>query len=798
LLSLFIDKNTTKMLKNYIKIAWRNLWKSKGYSAINIIGLSIGMTAVLIIGIWIQNQLQFDNFYSNKESIYKLWNRYEDEGKINMQQVTSGLASPTLVAEYPEVERAARVYWSTNRLLSFDDKKIKSKGNEVDPAFLQMFDFKLIKGNARNSLEGTKSIVLTESLAKNIFGDTDPLDKTVILDNKEPYKVSAVIQDLPSNTSFDFTYLIPLVNAEIYSSNWNTNSFYTYVQLKKGVDIESFNQKLASLITKKTNNELKGSLFLYPLAKMHLYSKFEQGIPVGGKIEQVKLVGGIGLLILLIACINFVNLSTARSQKRAKEVAVRKVVGAQRSNLISQFLTESIVLAFISGILAVAFAVCILPIFNKIIDNSLSFSLTDPFIWLSLSAFVIFTGTLAGLYPAFVLSAFKPVKSLKALGHSKKFTLNFRELLVVFQFGIAIVLIIATLIVRQQINYAAQRDIGYDSSQLIEIPMEGDMEKNYEAIKSELIGANIAQAVTRTGWSITQNASSTSGNFLWEGATPEQGQKIVFNLGKAESDFVKTLGLKLQAGRDIDYNRMRADSSSILLNEAAIKEMKLENPIGSYLKWGNQTYTIVGVFKDYISGSPYNPVTPLLIYATQKWLFNMVVRVNSSSSLADQLTNIEKTLKKFNPAYPFEYKFVDQQFAAKFKDQQQTAQLAFIFSGLAIFISCLGLFGLASYMAEMKTKEIGIRKVLGASVSGITTMLSKDFVKLVIIAILISSPIAWWAMNNWLQDFSYRIEIQWWIFAMAGISSIAVALITVSSQAIRAANSNPVKTLRDE
>jgi ABC-type antimicrobial peptide transport system permease subunit len=455
-------------------------------------------------------------------------------------------------------------------------------------------------------------------------------------------------------------------------------------------------------------------------------------------------------------------------------------------------------LAFISGILAVAFAVCILPIFNKILDNSLSFSLTDPFIWLSLSAFVIFTGTLAGLYPAFVLSAFKPVKSLKALGHSKKFTLNFRELLVVFQFGIAIVLIIATLIVRQQINYAGQRDIGYDSSQLIEIPMEGDMEKNYEAIKSELIGANIAQAVTRTGWSITQNASSTSGNFLWEGATPEQGQKIVFNIGKTESDFVKTLGLKLQAGRDIDYNRMRADSSSILLNEAAIKEMKLENPIGSYLKWGNQTYTIVGVFKDYISGSPYNPVTPLLIYATQKWLFNMVVRVNSSSSLADQLTNIEKTLKKFNPAYPFEYKFVDQQFATKFKDQQQTAQLAFIFSGLAIFISCLGLFGLASYMAEMKTKEIGIRKVLGASVSGITTMLSKDFVKLVIIAILIASPIAWWAMNNWLQDFSYRIEIQWWIFAMAGISSIAVALITVSSQAIRAANSNPVKTLRDE
>ncbi|WP_293879644.1 MULTISPECIES: ABC transporter permease [unclassified Sphingobacterium] len=786
------------MLKNYIKIAWRNLWKNKGYSAINIIGLSIGMTAVLIIGIWIQNQFQFDNFYSNNTSLYKLWNKYEDEGKINLQQVTSGLASPALEAEYPEVEHAARIYWSSNRLLSFDEKKIKSKGNEVDPAFMQIFEFKILRGNNNNALGDKKSIVLTESLARNIFGDVDPLDKTVMLDDKEPYKVTAVIADLPSNTNFDFTYLIPLVQPENYSPDWNSNSFYTYVQLKKGVDIEAFNKKLVGFITKKTNNVSKGSLFLYPLSKMHLYSKFEQGIPVGGNIDQVKLVGGIGLLILLIACINFVNLSTARSQKRAKEVAVRKVVGAQRFNLIAQFLTESVLLALISGLIAIGLAIGILPLFNKILDRPLSFSLTDPIIWISLAGFTFFTGTLAGLYPAFVLSAFKPVKTLKPLSRSNKFVLNFRELLVIFQFGIAIILIIATMIVRQQINYAAQRDIGYNSSQLIEIPMEGNMERNYEAIKSELISANIAQSVTRTGWSITQNASNTSGGFLWEGATPEQGNKIVFNLGKTESDFVKTVGLKLIAGRDIDYSRMLADSSSILLNEAAIREMKLKNPVGNYLKWGDKTYTIVGVINDHISGSPYNPVSPLLIYANKNWLLNMVIRVNVTSSFSDQLNQIEKTLKKFNPAYPFEYKFVDQQFASKFGDQQQTAKLAFIFSLLAISISCLGLFGLASYMAELKTKEIGIRKVLGASVSGITAMLSRDFVKLVVIAILIASPLAWWAMNKWLQDFSYRIEIQWWTFGFAGASAILIALITVSSQAIRAASSNPVKTLRDE
>ncbi|CAM3781934.1 ABC transporter permease [Sphingobacterium prati] len=787
------------MIKNYLKIAWRNLWKNKSYSIINIIGLSIGMTAVLIIGIWVKNQLQFDNFYGNKESLYKIWNKYQnDDGKINLMDVTSGRAAPALVEDYPEVEHAARMYWSTTRLISFDDKKIKSKGNEVDPDFIRMFDFKLLKGNDEQALQETKNIILTESLAKSIFGDIDPLDKTITLDNKEPYKVSAVMEDLPSNTNFDFSYLIPLVKAEEYSPNWNTISFATYVQLKKGTDIDAFNNKLIDIIKKKTNSELGGSLFLYPVSKMHLHSKFEQGIPVGGKIDQVKLVAGIGLLILLIACINFINLSTARSQKRAKEVAIRKVVGAQRFNLITQFLTESLLLAMISGVFAVTLATFALPLFNKIFDKPLTFSLSDPTIWLTLIGFTFVTGLLSGIYPAFVLSAFKPIKSLKIFSPSKKIPLSFRELLVIFQFGIAIILIIATIVVRRQIEHAGQRDVGYNTAQLIEIGMEGDMGKNYEAIKSELINNGVAIAVTRIGSSITGSSGNSWGGFSWAGATPEQEKKMGFNLGRAESDFVQTLGLKLVAGRDINYSRLAADSTAALLNEAAVKEMKLENPIGSFLKWGDNTYTIVGVIKDYISGSPYNPVTPMLIYANKTSLFNLIIRTNATDSMSDQLKKIEQIIKKFNPAYPFEYQFVDQKFAAKFKDQQQTAQLAFIFSGLAIFISCLGLFGLASYIAELRTKEIGIRKVLGASVSGITTMLSKDFIKLVIISIILASPIAWWAMNKWLQDFSYRIEIQWWIFALAGIAAVLVAFVTVSSQAIRAANHNPVKTLRDE
>ena len=786
------------MIRNNFKIAWRNLLKSKGYATINIIGLAIGMAAVLMIAIWVQNQSQFDNFYSNKDNLYRVWNKYEDVGQIGMSNITSGPASVTLKAEYPEVEHAARVYWNVDRLLSFDENKIKSKGTEVDPSFMEMFDFKLLKGNRSQVLSGPQNIILTESLSKKIFGDTDPLNKTLILDNKEPYQVSGIIADLPSNTDFDFNYLIPLTKADNYSPNWNTSTFMTYIQLKDGTDVDAFNKKLKNIIAKKTNNELKGSLFLYPLSKMHLYSKFEQGVPVGGKIDQVKLVAGLGFLILLIACINFVNLSTARSQKRAKEVAVRKVVGAQRSSLIAQFLTESVLLSFIAGILSIGLTFLALPFFNKILDKPLVFSITDPIIWVSLVGFILLTGVFAGLYPAFVLSSFKPIRSLKVFGKSKKLALNFREVLVVFQFGIALILIIATLIVRSQIEYAGKRDIGYSPSQLIEIPMEGDMTKNYKVIKSELINKNIAHAVTRTGWSITRNASNSSGNFSWEGATPEQGKKIVFNIGKAESDFVKTLGLKVLEGRDIDFERLASDSLSVLVNEAAIKEMKLKNPIGSILKWGSNTFTIVGVINDYINDSPYSPVTPLLIYPAKEWMLNMVVRTNPSLPIDHNLKQMEEILKKFNPEYPFEYKFVDQQFATKFKEQQQTAQLALIFSGLAIFISCLGLLGLASYIAELRTKEIGIRKVLGASVTGITAMLSRDFVKLVLIAILLASPIAWWTMNKWLEDFSYRIEIQWWIFAVAGIAALTIAILTVSTQAIRAANTNPVKTLRDE
>lgn len=786
------------MINNYIKIAWRNLLKSKVHSLINIAGLAIGLSAVLIISLWVVNQFQYDNFYSNKENLYKLFNKYEGDGDVHMQDITSGPAAVSLKVDYPEVRYAARMYWTTDRLFSFGEVKVKAKGNEVDPEFIQLFDFNLIKGNKNQALANPRNIILTESLAKNIFGDNDPMNQSVLIDNKDAYLVSGIMADMPSNSDFDFTYLISLSNADAYSTNWNTNTYYTYVQLRAGTDVAAFNKKLVNSISKKTNNELTGSLFVYPISKMHLYTKFEQGIAVGGKIDQVKLVAGIGILILLIACVNFINLSTARSQKRAKEVAVRKMVGAKRSRLIAQFLTESVVLAFLSAILALGLSFLALPFLNKVLDYPLSISWTDPYIYLTLVCFTLITGLLAGIYPAFLLSSFKPTKALKVFGKKHKYALNLREILVIFQFGIAVILIIATLIVNKQINYAAKRDVGYASSQLIEIPVEGDLHKNYDVLKTELLSNGIAQAVTRTGWSITQDGSSTNGNLSWDGSTPQEADKLYLNLLRGESDLVKTIGLTLSEGRDMDYARLAADSASILLNESAIAQMKLKDPIGKYFKWSGRTYTIVGIFKDFISGDPYKQVSPMMVYPSKEWLLNMVIRTKPGIAVTEQLQQLEQSFKKFNPAYPFTYNFVDQKFAAKFKDQQQTLTLAFIFSALAIFISALGLFGLAAYIAELKTKEIGIRKVLGASVATIATMLSKDFVKLVLLALIIASPIAYWLMKKWLSDFAYSIEISWWIFVIAGVSVLAIAIVTIGSQAIKAAQNNPVNTLRSE
>jgi len=782
------------MIKNYIKIAFRNLRNKIAFSLINITGLAIGIAGAILIFAWVQNEYSYDTFYANESSLYKVWNRYVTPGYIGTGDVTPGPVGKALKDEYAEVKNAARIYWTTDRLFNYGDKFIKAKGNDVDKPFLSMFGFPMLEGNAAHALDGLNNIVITKTLATKLFGNSDPINKLVKINNNDLYKVTGVLKDLPNNTQFDFEYLVALGQNRYGDELWNTGNYYTYVQLQPNANINKVNAEIRNIGIRhdpKTN----GEVFLYPLSKMHLYSRFDNGRPVGGRIEIVHLLLAIAGIILLIACINFMNLSTAQSQKRAKEVGVRKVIGASRASLIYQFLNESLIIAFIAGIIALVIVELCLPALNQLTEKNLTIGYTDPLFWLGFIGFICFTGLLAGSYPAFLLSGFRPVKVLKGqslyTGASRLF--NPRKVLVVLQFSVAIIMVVSTIVIYRQIKFAQNRDAGYNITNLIEVPIEGDVLKNYEAIKGDLLRSNAAASMCKTGYTVTVNGATSSG-YKWEGMQKEQ-ENLNFTRFGTGGDFVKTMGLKLVEGRDIDFNAYPSDSAACLINTTALAQMHLKDPIGKLI---NGSVKIVGVFKDFIIQSPYANVDPMIVFGSKNWAYNLVIRLNTGSDAAKNLETAGQIFKRYNPAYPFSYQFIDREYQQKFNDQQQTGTLAFVFAGLTIFISCLGLFGLASYMAENRSKEIGIRKVLGASVAGIAQMLTREFVFLVVIAIIIASPIAWWAMNKWLQGFTYRIDIGWLTFVIAGLTAIMIAVVTVSMQAIKAALANPVKSIKME
>ncbi|MEO5909264.1 MAG: ABC transporter permease [Pelobium sp.] len=786
------------MIKNYFKIAWRNLLKNKGFTAINLSGLAIGMAAVILIGTWIQNELSFERFHANEKSLYKVYNRSQGPGEIYTWDITSGPLGNALAKDFPEVKHTARIYWSTDRLFSYGDKSIKAKGNDVDGSFLSMFSFPLLQGNYTHALDDVNSIVITEKLATNLFGNTDPMNKIIKIDNKDSYKITGVLKNLPSNTEFDFEYLVSLqVNENLYSNNnsWGNNTFYTYVQLQPNTSIDKFNLKIKDEIL-KYSPEAKTEIFLHPISKWHLYSRFENGVVAGGRIEMVNLVAIIGGLILLIACINFMNLSTAQSQKRANEVGIRKVVGARRAGLIGQFLCESILLSFIAGIIAMAMAALCLPFFNQLLEKSLVINFFNPLLWIGLGSFILLTGLLAGSYPAFMLSSFIPIKVLK--GSLKHVTTGFnpRKVLVVIQFSVGIILVVSTMVISRQINFVQSRDTGYQLNQLLEVPIEGDIDKNFHLIKTELLNKGAITAISKTGFGVTQDASNGTG-YKWEGMDKES-ENLSFSIYRTNGDFIKTMGLHLISGRDIDFNQFPSDSTSVMINETALRKTGIKDPVGKILMRGEKPLTIVGVFKDFIIGSPYKEVNPMVVLAYQNYNYNTLLRLNENNSARKNLGMVEQVFKKYNSAYPFSYQFVDEEYAKKFKDEKQIASLSSLFAGLTIFISCLGLFGLAAYMAQNRSKEIGIRKVLGSSIGSIVQLLSKEFVVLVFIAILIAVPISWWAMSKWLRDYTYRIDIGWVSFVLAGLLAMMIAVLTVSYQAIKAALANPVKSLRTQ
>ncbi len=794
------------MLKNYFKTAFRNLRRNKGFAFVNITGLAIGMAAAILILLWVQNELSTNRFYKKESRVYLMYNRDKDgEGNKWAWPNTPKILATTLKNDFPEVEDAVR-YNNVTFLLTQDEKHLNVQGAFADSSFLNVFDFPLKEGSIKNSLSSVYNIVLTEKLAKKFFGNESAIGKTVRIDSVNNCTVTAVLKDLPNNTQFNFEYLLPWSYMEKLGwsdSSWGNNSVYTYALLKPGTLQAAFDAKVKNI----TINHTKGSaspstteVFTQPLSRAYLYSKSENGKLVGGPIETVRLFIVIAVFILLIACINFMNLSTARSEKRAKEVGIRKVMGAQRGKLILQFIGESIMFSFAAFLTALFIVQVSLSTFNGLVNKELFISYANPWFWLFSISFILLTGILAGSYPAFFLSAFKPVKVLKGAFKNMEAAVNPRKVLVVVQFTFAIVLIISTLIVQKQIQYTLNRDAGFNRNNLIYMFGQGEVNKHYDLIKHDLVNSGAVVSATRCANPITRRWSDSWG-FAWQGST-KQDEKTDFVALGADADFVKTIGVKLIAGRDIDIYNYSIDSNAVMLNESAVKIMRLQHPIGTIIKLtdDNEQWHVVGVIKDFILESPYQKnINPMMIFgpgSSNGYVLHL--KLNAANSTAANLAKVEKIFKKYNPQYPFEYVFADEAYARKFDDTQRTGKLASLFAGLTIFISCLGLFALAAYSAENRTKEIGVRKVLGASVFNITSLMSRDFLKLIVISFAIASPVAWFAMHQWLGNYSYRINMQWWIFAVAGLLSVFIALATIIFHVLRAATANPVKSLRTE
>ena len=780
------------------KIAFRNLKKNKGFTAINIIGLAIGMAAAILIMLWIRSEVTFDRQYSNLDRTYVVGNKAIWGDKMQVWFWTPRVMARTLETEFPEIEHAVRVNRSGNNLLSVGENKLnKEAGIFADERFFDIFDFEVLAGDTKTALSNVNSIVLTESLAKKLFNSTDVIGKFVQRNNEEQFAVSAVLKDLPANSTYNKTsYLLSMKYHDSKNAGdtyWNNNTLQTYILLKKGANVELLSKNIKGLV--KRHTETNADNLIKPLADIHLYDKYENGVVAGGRIDTVRVFFVIACFILLIACINFMNLSTAQSEKRAKEVGIRKVVGAGKSSLIKQFLSESILLAIFAGLAALLIVILALPSYSKLVDRELTLPYDSIAFWIAFMAFVIFTGLVAGSYPAFFLSSFKPIRVLKGKFVFKVNSFSTRKVLVVSQFIIAIVLIVSTITIRKQIQHAQDREVGYNKERLIFIYENGDVEKNFKSIKQELLEQGIASSLTRTMSPITLRWSN-SNTFEWAGKSKDN--TVIFNRTAADDKLIETTGLELVKGRDFDLSKFPTDSAAAIINESAAREIGFADPIGQIIKDGSQSYQIIGVIKDFIQESPYDPIAPLIIEGAHGYLATTHIKFQPNIHTREALDKTEAILKKYNPLYPFEYTFVDEDYAKKFNESEKTGQLASLFAGLTIFISCLGLFGLSAFMAENRTKEIGIRKVLGASVFSVTRMLSKEFVLLVIIACIVAFPLAYWAMNSYLSTYTYRISVSWEIFLITAITAILIAIFTVSYQSIKAAIANPVNSLRDE
>ena len=793
------------MLKNYFTVAWRNLLKSKAYSAINIIGLATGMAVAILIALWIWDELSFDHYHANHQQLAQVMTTQTFNGETGTGPSVAMPLATELRAKYgSDFKAVSMASWNFGHILAVGDKKISSTGMWVEPIFPKMFSLKILKGNM-NGLKDPSSILLSASVAKALFGDNDPLGKTIKIDNKTDLKVTGVYEDLPRNTTFyDMKILIPwdkYIETEPWLKNamtqWGNHSFQAFVEMNDHGDIAQISNKIkkASMIHLNAARDGVEELILQPMDNWRLYNEFKNGKHAGGRIQFVWLFGIIGVFVLLLACINFMNLSTARSEKRAKEVGIRKTVGSLRQQLIKQFLTESIVVAFLALLIAIILVLALLPFFNGLSDKEIRLPGGNIYFWLSILAFTLFTGIISGSYPAFYLSGFDPIKVLKGTFRVGRFAALPRKILVVIQFSISIALIIGTIIVYRQIQFARDRPVGYSREGLITVMMNTpDLYGKYDPLRNDLLATGAVENMAESSSPTTQIWSNDIG-FSWQGKDPNS--LPLFGVVGVTMDYGKTIGWKIIEGRDFSKS-FPGDSSGMILNEAAVKLTGLKNVVGQIIKWDTTPHTVVGVVKDMVMESPYEPVKPTIFIMNPGWASVVSVRIKPSAPLHAALGKIETIFKRYNPGAPFEYKFTDEEYARKFSDEKRIGDLATFFAILAVFISCLGLFGLASFVAEQRTKEIGVRKVLGASVFNLWQMLSKDFVNLVLISCAIAIPVAWYFLHGWLQKYPYRTDISWWIFIIAAVGAMLITLLTVSYQAIKAALMNPVSSLRTE
>jgi ABC-type antimicrobial peptide transport system permease subunit len=800
------QSNGYAMFQNYLKIGWRNLFRQKGYSAVNISGLAAGMTVAMLIGFWIYDELTFNKYHRNYDKIARVMNSGTWNGEVSTGKYLPIPLAPALSQTYEDdFEYVVASTFTEDHIISYKDLKFTQFGNYMHPDAPKMLTLAMVSGTY-DGLRELNSIMLSMSLAKTLFGDEDPLNKILQIDNKIDVKVTGVYEDLPTNSQFHGVSFIAPFDLYIVSNDWLKNfvnswsdgMIQIFVQIPSHGDMALASDKIKNAIHEHIDEEDKKHnihAFLHPMSKWRLYEEFRNGKNVGGQIRFVLLFGTIGVFVLLLACINFMNLSTARSERRSKEVGIRKTLGSVRRQLISQFFSESILIVILAFLLTLAIVYLAIPWFNVLSNKEISIPLSNPYFWMSCMTFVLLTGIIAGSYPALYLSSFQAVKVLKGTFRVGRFAALPRKVLVVIQFTVSVTLIIGTIIVYQQIQHTRNRPVGYTREGLIYLNMKTDeIHQHFSVVRNELKASGAILEMAESNGSVTKYRANFGG-FEWKGKDPNFSD--VFAIEWVTPEYGKTVGWQFLDGRDYSPG-MNAEQQGLIINESAARYMGLQNPVGEIIRWDNRDWTILGVVKDMVVESPYQP-TRQAIYMPLVWPGSVVsLKVNPDRSTHEALAKIESVFKKYVPGMPFDYQFADDQYAQKFNNEVRIGKLASVFAVLAIAISCLGLFGLASFVAEQRTKEIGIRKIAGASVYHLWGMLSKDFVALVFISCFIAIPIAYYYLDSWLEQYRYRIEISWWIFVVTSIGAMVITLLTVSFQAIRAAMMNPVKSLRSE